>query len=482
MRKKINLIFLYVINIIFLMIFQSCSTYSLNINKQHIEKNGYLIKNVNVFTAIHGKELLENVNVYIKNKIIVKISADPIEIIGVKIIDGQGKTLIPGLIDFHTHISSGTFIPWKPVMLPTMDFNFKACLYSGITSVVDMGGKMPEDMYSIVKDIDEGKKLAPHLFFPGIGFTALNSHPIPFVQRIKEIVPSSLSSFVPDLAYQITSETDMDKLDKHLNSHPDFTKVFLDDIPLNTPKMTLPVLKEIVRRSHAKNIPIIIHIGRNEDLKMVIESGADGVAHNVYKEKLDPKIAEELALKKIFVVPTIYVWHSYDLFANKHSTKHYTKLELETIHPLRLKELMNPFPSSYKEKSIWNAWNNAIGEYTKNLYPNLAILKEAGVIILSGTDTPCEGLSPGGSLHVELEHFVNAGLTPTEALIASTSAPSKILRNVFHKNINFGTIEEGKDADLVLVNGDPTKNIKDTQNIIAVFLQGRLLERNTPKM
>lgn len=103
--------------------------------------------------------------------------------------------------------------------------------------------------------------------------------------------------------------------------------------------------------------------------------------------------------------------------------------------------------------------------------------QDEGATILAGTDSTNIGLATGGSLHVELAHLVEGGLTPTEALISATSTPARILREVFHRNIDFGVIEEGKSADLLLVEGDPTKNIRDTENIIAVFYKGNRLER-----
>lgn len=111
------------------------------------------------------------------------------------------------------------------------------------------------------------------------------------------------------------------------------------------------------------------------------------------------------------------------------------------------------------------------------IHPNVKTLKDEGVTILAGTDSPNLGIATGGSLHVELAHLVEGGLTPTEALISVTSTPARILRDVFHKNIDFGVIEEGKSADLLLVEGNPTKNIRDTENIIAVFYKGNRLER-----
>jgi imidazolonepropionase-like amidohydrolase len=105
------------------------------------------------------------------------------------------------------------------------------------------------------------------------------------------------------------------------------------------------------------------------------------------------------------------------------------------------------------------------------------VLKDAGVTIVAGADSPNLGIASGGSLHVELMHLVEGGLTPTEALLSATSTPARVLQEVFHKDVGFGTIEKGKIADLLLVNGDPTNTIQDTQNIVAVFTRGIRTER-----
>jgi imidazolonepropionase-like amidohydrolase len=94
-------------------------------------------------------------------------------------------------------------------------------------------------------------------------------------------------------------------------------------------------------------------------------------------------------------------------------------------------------------------------------------LKAAGVPILAGTDAPNPGTTYGASLHEELVLLVEAGLTPTEALIAATSAPAL----AFHAS-DRGRIARGLRADLVLVNGNPTEDILATRNIVAVYKGG----------
>jgi imidazolonepropionase-like amidohydrolase len=100
-------------------------------------------------------------------------------------------------------------------------------------------------------------------------------------------------------------------------------------------------------------------------------------------------------------------------------------------------------------------------------------MRKAGVPILAGTDTGNPFCFPGFSLHEELALLVIAGLTPVEALRAATLDAVKFLG--LEKTL--GTIEEGKLADLVLLNANPLEDIRNTQRIDAVISNGRLFDR-----
>jgi imidazolonepropionase-like amidohydrolase len=99
-------------------------------------------------------------------------------------------------------------------------------------------------------------------------------------------------------------------------------------------------------------------------------------------------------------------------------------------------------------------------------------LKQAGALIVAGTDAPNPGTTYGASLHGELEMYVEAGLTPAEALIAATSAPAQ----AFHLP-DRGRIARGLRADLLLVNGHPDEDIRATRDIVAVYKEGVRLDR-----
>jgi len=450
------------------------------LQKGPVAKNGYLIRNVNVFTAVPGKPVLEDMDVFIQEDIIAMVSKERLEVHGVEVIDGRGKTLLPGLIDMHTHMTGSMIVPWGDLS-PTMPFNMEGCLYSGVTAVMDMSGRPVEEMNKLAAGIETGEMTGPHLFHCGMGFTGKGAHPVPMMEAVKNTFPWFIRPFFPEMVIQVESVNDMARLEKHLAARPDFTKIFLDDIPDGTPRMSPVIVKEIIRRSHEKGIPAVIHIGRNEDVKTAIECEADGIAHDVYKEPIDRRLARELAAKKMFVTPTVYVFHELGLFMNEKNYIHYTPLEWETMHPSAKKALQNPRPHHVAGGKQWaDYYDHFKGPYKETLLQNLKVLKEEGVTIVAGTDSPNLGIATGGSLHVELEYLVEAGFTPEEALLAATSVPARVLREVFHRNVKFGTIENGKSADLLLVEGDPTKNIQDTQKIVDVFLQGKLLDRRKP--
>jgi imidazolonepropionase-like amidohydrolase len=468
--KKLKCFRLTIVVLVFLFI--GCSSPAL-VQLSPPAKNGYLIRNVNVFTARSDQPVMENMDVLVQGEKIAAISKERLNETGLEIIEGKGMTIMPGLIDFHNHMMAGMIIPWKLDLLPPERFNREACLYSGIVAVVDMNGEDVGAMNKLASAIEEGKELSPRFYHCGMGFTAQGAHPIPMIDMVKTQLPWLMRVLFPKVVNEVKDETDMAEVEKHLAGNPDFTKIFLDDLPDGTPKMKAPVVKEIVRRSHNKGIPVLIHIGRNEDVKIAIESGADGIAHNVYKEPLDPQIAKGLAARKMFVIPTVYVFHKLNLFMNENNYQGYSKLERETIPPSHAEALCNPKPFPEGDAVWMEYYRNVKEKYKGVLHSNVKVLKDAKVTILAGTDTPNLGLATGGSLHTELVHLVEGGLTPTEALLSATSVPAAILRDVMHKNVNFGTVEVGKSADLLLVRGNPTKNISDTQNIAEVFYRGK---------
>jgi imidazolonepropionase-like amidohydrolase len=115
---------------------------------------------------------------------------------------------------------------------------------------------------------------------------------------------------------------------------------------------------------------------------------------------------------------------------------------------------------------------SAISSNTETL---VSAMRGAGVKFMAGTDAPNPFVIPGQSLHDELELLVQAGFTPMEALQSATRNPAEYLGRLD----TLGTVEQGKIADLLLLDGNPLEDINNTRKILAIILRGKLLTKPT---
>ncbi len=183
-----------------------------------------------------------------------------------------------------------------------------------------------------------------------------------------------------------------------------------------------------------------------------------------YSEKKSAELFAHLAKNDTWVCPTLMGWHSL-------SEEHFANDTLLKYMPLSTKD-------SWKN-DVYVAWANGEGraDYRKLREKQLAIvsaMRRAGVGLLAGTDTiPAAYLLPGFSLHDELALFVQAGLSPMQALQTATYNAAKCLGMLD----SMGTIEQGKIADLVLLDSNPLQDISNTHRIAAVVVGGKIFQR-----
>lgn len=104
-------------------------------------------------------------------------------------------------------------------------------------------------------------------------------------------------------------------------------------------------------------------------------------------------------------------------------------------------------------------------------------MSDAGIVLIAGTDAPYPGVFQGESIHRELELIVDSGLTPLQAITMATKNGSILLK----KESEWGTLDAGKMANILIINGRPDLNISDTRKIDQVILKGKLLNRNKLK-
>jgi imidazolonepropionase-like amidohydrolase len=132
------------------------------------------------------------------------------------------------------------------------------------------------------------------------------------------------------------------------------------------------------------------------------------------------------------------------------------------LTPSSLQVMAVPFPSEF-----------GAGLRPEVMRQSTRMLLEAGVPVLAGSDSGNPGVAVGATFHYELQMLVAAGLTPVQALAAATSVPARIFQLA-----DRGRIAPGLRADLLLVRGDPTVDVRQTRDILAVWKEGRRLDRD----
>jgi len=409
-------------------------------NQNVIKDQTTAIINARIFD---GELVIENKTVVIKGALIQAVGgAVPA---GATVIDGRGKTLLPGLIDSHVHT----------------DMNgLQDALKFGITTELEMQGRWSAKQR---KQISERNDIAD-LRSPGMGVTPKGGHPSEYISSSGSLLIRLLCR-LPFVFRTVQTPAEAVKfVDDQIEGGADYVKIFIEDgscigFP-GLPVLDDKTLKAAVKEAHRHNKLVIVHATTNEGAQRAIDAGADCLAHLFFDHAPTPKIVADMASSGAFIIPTLVTLSTAfgnsaaKLAADERVSSRLSKKWLDS-----LTRSANVYPQGKLEDA----------------YATIRLLRDAGVDILAGCDVSepipmLGGLAHGVSLHHELQLLVAAGLSPVEALRAATSTPARRFGLT-----DRGRIAPGALADLLLVEGDPSTNITDTLSICKVWHRGTLL-------
>jgi imidazolonepropionase-like amidohydrolase len=376
-----------------------------------------------------------------------------------QVMNGSGKFLLPGLWDMHVH----SLYVGRPELF------FPMFLANGITGVREMGSSMPfEKINTIRQEIETGKLAGPR--FGAVTGKILDD-----------------TAWGPEIEAVTTPEEAREAVRKHKSAGADFIKVY--------DGLSRPVYFAIVDEAKKLNIPFEGHLPKSIHAAEASEAGQKSIEHlfgileacsskeeeisqlqnsdqrgEQIVKSFDSNKAHDLfqrfAVNQTYQCPTLIFTRTFFDVDYDRGLAHDPRLEyIPAATVEKWKEEMSQMPATISwGKAFFMELKTAVNE-----------MNHLHVPLLAGTDA---GLGnpytfPGFSLHDELAMLVQAGLTPLEALQTATMNPAKF----FHKENEFGTIEKGKLADLVLLNANPLQDIHNTTQIYAVVANGRYFAR-----
>lgn len=396
------------------------------------------ITNAKVFD---GENVIDARSVTLKNGKILNIGG-PVPT-GAEIIDAKGCTLLPALIDAHSH--------------PNMEF-LKQDMHFGVTTTYQMQGYFNEaQCVELKENTDIAESLKSFL-----AVTAPDGHPSELLPaevkaKQKEMMAKAGLAMKKDAS---TPEEAIAIVNQRVQQGADYIKIMIEEGTVfgypGTPDVTDEVIEATCSEAHRLGKMAVAHAMTIKAYERAINGGIDGLMHIFIDQPHTPEIITAVAHSGAFVCPTIVAGAS-------------------TIGDSDASEFAKDIRVNSKLSAEWLAsLNKHIATYpqgkTEYLLKAVKALHDAGVDILAGSDASqpaVGGMAHGASLHHELQLLVKAGLTPVEALRTATSIPAR----------RFGLYERGRilngfRADLLLVAGDPTTNIADTLSIQKVWRQG----------
>ena len=394
--------------------------------------------------------------------IVTKEKLKSANIIAANWVDGRGKFLIPGLWDMHVHMVFGDWFPrGKEVTLPLFIAN-------GITGVRDMGGEL-EVLQQWRKEITAGTLIGPRMVLSG-----------PMLDGPQPRFPSSIAIKTPEDGRRAVDDlktrgADFIKLQSLIPREAVFA---IADEAKKQGISFVGHVPDAVRASEASNagqksfehlIGIFEGSSPLED-QFIKGPKTTGQFLSSYDPARAATLFALLAKNQTWQCPTL-VWERGGNLIDQTDFAHDTRAKYA---PAYWKEVTW---KRFTEQIVHEFNTDDLATRKRFVEKELEVVNamhRAGIPFLAGTDTPPGVyIFPGFSLHEELQRFVAAGFTPMEALQTATLNPAKFLG----MEDRLGTIEKGKLADLVLLDANPLDDIRNTQKIAAVIVNGRYLPR-----
>ena len=390
-------------------------------------------------------------------------------------IDAAGKTVLPGLIDMHVHLGGpgGFYDDWtKFDPEKSNERELQAYLYCGITAVRSAGDKV-DDLLKLRDRFNSGETLGSELFLCGPLFTAEGGHGTEYAKSLPDMARAGFDAQflrIPKSAEEARQQVDA-LAGKKVNAIKGILDAGVPGYPFN--RMNLDLLRAVVEEAHVRKLPASIHTGESRDVIDAVALGADSIEHGSFRDRIPEATWAEMKARHIAFDPTLSVVEGLSSFARGQSAA----MQRSLVQQVTTKELLSGTEHALQGKEAQKL-RDGLSHYPLSMdlgKSNLLAAWKAGVTLVTGSDAGNFLVFHGPTVQREIELWVEAGIPPQVALQAATSNAARLLR----ADSRIGTIEKGKEATLLVVDGNPLQDVHALSAISNVFLKGERVNRTT---
>lgn len=372
-------------------------------------------------------------------------------------VDLTGKYVMPGLIDLHVHLGNVKDMVQDGAFYSADSVREELGRHAsyGVTTVVSMGTDN-DQIFAIRDEQRRGRPDVARVYTSGQGLVFAGGY-------------GGLAGLNQPVSTPAEAEA---AVDAQAAKGVDIIKFWLDDELGSMPKMPPEISEAIIRAAHRNNLRVVAHIFYLEDAQRIVDQGIDGLAHAVRDKPVDDRLINTMKQRG--------VWQLAETLSREASMFAYGERAPFLDDPFfrfGVSERSLEILADPKRQATLSAHPHFhdYPEFLETAQKNLVTLARAGVNYGFGTDAGPPGRFAGYFAHWELALMVESGFTPAEAIATATGRAAQFLGST-----EVGLIQPNRWADLLILNADPTADIKNSRNIHSVYVAGRKVPSTPP--
>jgi imidazolonepropionase-like amidohydrolase len=388
-----------------------------------------------------------------------------------EVIDSSGKTLLPGLIDMHVHLGApgGIYSNATDYAKPNAaKRELAAYLFSGVTAVRSVGDALDASL-KLRTQIADGSYEGAELFVDGPMFTAEGGHGTEYGKYVPENMRAAFNAQIsrtPKSAAEARTQVDDLKA-----KGVDGIKAILEagSAGMLFTRLDTAIYREIVKQAHADNLPVATHTGDSSDVKDALEAGTNTIEHGSFRDVIPAELFDAMKEKGIAYDPTLSVIEA----VREMSQGKAGLLDRPLVEQVGPKALLDSTRIELARSAKQKVSPELAAGYQR-AETNLLSAYQAGVMLITGSDAGNLLVIHGPTVERELQLWVKAGIPPAVALEGATYNAARALR----AENRIGSIQKGRDATFILVDGNPIEDINNMERITAVIFLGGWVGRD----